>query len=317
MKNLFLIFFLVSSFSMYSQNEDGEVKKYYSNGQLKVTTNYKNGKKDGLRISYYDNGEVQSESSYIEDKLDGIWNMYYENGDRRHKAIYKNGKPQGVITNWYKNGIVKYKHEYKNGKRWNILARNDMYGKTLYHGTFKNGNGTTYSYDQKDYFGTKGEGVLYQIMTWKDGDIIEQNREVEFIQRAKEELKENKNKPKKDDFITEMEDITGNMQADQLLSIDSDKERLKYRSTMKMMFDNPCFGNCKTGYGIYDYSNGMQYAGYWKNKKYHGKGILYQNGVKYYKGSFENGEMQGYGEAYKDGETIYKGQWRNGKPEKK
>lgn len=317
MKNLFLILFLTTSFSIYSQKKNGEVKEYYSNGNLKEIINYKNGKKDGLNIRYHENGEVRNEMSYKEDELDGIWNMYYENGDRRYKAYYKNGQAQGVITEWYKNGVVKYKHEFKNGNRWNILVLNDINGKALYPGTFKNGNGTTYSYDKNDYSNTKGEGILYQIMTWKDGDVIERNRDVEFIKRAKEELKGIKDKPKKDDFLTEMEDLTANMQADQLLSIDSDKERLKHRNAMKIMFDNPCYGNCKNGYGIYDYSNGMQFAGYWKNRKYQGKGILYKNGVMYYKGSFVNGEMSGYGEVYKDGETIYKGQWKNGKPENK
>lgn len=317
MKKLFLIFFFFLNLLIYSQNQDREVKEYYSNGNLKEIINYKYGKKDGLNIRYYENGEVKSEMSYKEDKLDGIWNMYYKNGDRRYKAIYKNGEAQGIITEWYINGNVKYKHEYKNGKRWNILALNDINGKALYPGTFKNGNGTTYSYDKNDYSNTKGEGILYQIMTWKDGKVINNNRNEEDIKRAKNELLGIKDQPIKDDFLSEMEDLTSNMQADQLLSIDSDKERLKHRNAMKMIFNNPCFGNCKNGYGIYDYSNGMQYAGYWKNRKYQGKGILYKDGVMYYKGSFDNGEMNGYGEVYKDGVTIYKGKWKNGKPNNK
>ncbi|MCI2230276.1 hypothetical protein MC378_13945 [Polaribacter sp. MSW13] len=122
---------------------------------------------------------------------------------------------------------------------------------------------------------------------------------------------------KEDEFITKMQNLTANMQADRLLEIESDMERIKFRNSMKMLFDSPCYGNCKNGYGIYDYSNGMQYAGYWENEKYQGKGILYNDGIMYYKGSFEKGEMNGYGEVYKDGETIYKGQWKNGKPENK
>jgi hypothetical protein len=117
-----------------------------------------------------------------------------------------------------------------------------------------------------------------------------------------------------DPVIAELEDITANMQADQLLGIESDIERLEFRNQMKIMFDGACYGNCKNGYGIYDYNDGLQYLGYWKNREFSGEGKLYTNGNLYVNGNFENGTMHGYCEVFKDGEMIFKGQFKNGEP---
>ena len=119
---------------------------------------------------------------------------------------------------------------------------------------------------------------------------------------------------KEDEFITEMQDITANMQADQLLGIESEQERIAFRNSMKIMFDSPCYGNCKNGYGVYDFNDGLQYMGEWKNDVFNGEGILYVKGAMYYKGSFENGVLHGSGKVYQNGELIFEGQFKNGEP---
>jgi len=118
----------------------------------------------------------------------------------------------------------------------------------------------------------------------------------------------------KDDFLAELEDITANMQADQLLSIESNDERLEYRNNMRLLFDNPCFGNCNNGFGVYDFDDGIQYMGQWKDRKFEGIGLVYTNGDLYYDGNFSNGVFHGRGKVYQNGQLVFDGEFKNGEP---
>lgn len=55
------------------------------------------------------------------------------------------------------------------------------------------------------------------------------------------------------------------------------------------------YGNCSDGYGIYIWSSGEKYEGYWKNKKRNGEGINYYASGAYYKGDWIEGFKHGYG----------------------
>ena len=52
----------------------------YSDGQLKMCVNYKDGKEDGPREWYFPNGQLQFRSNYKDGKLDGLWEVWNENG---------------------------------------------------------------------------------------------------------------------------------------------------------------------------------------------------------------------------------------------
>lgn len=119
---------------------------------------------------------------------------------------------------------------------------------------------------------------------------------------------------KQDDFFTEMEDLSAGIYEDQLLGLDTDKEKLDFHRMMKMMSDQQCTGNCKNGFGIVDFGDGNQYMGYWKDNEFSGEGKLFTNGILYVNGNFENGVIHGYAEYYKDGELLFQGQWKNGDP---
>ncbi|MCB0743363.1 MAG: hypothetical protein KDC67_05625 [Ignavibacteriae bacterium] len=121
-------------------------------------------------------------------------------------------------------------------------------------------------------------------------------------------------KQPEDDFLTQMQNVSASMQADQLLGLDTDEERFQLYKQMNMMFDYQCYGNCNNGYGIYDYNDGVQYIGEWKDGKHHGKGKIYIDGELVYTGGFEKDDMHGYGEFFKDGKLVFKGQWNEGEP---
>lgn len=169
MKKTITLFFTLSYLICFGQNKDGLVKTYYSNGELRSITNYGNGIKNGLQTNFYENGKKLSEANWINDKLDGEFVTYYENGKLKHQSQQSNGKPIGIAIGYYNNGIVQYKTEYKNFKKWNVLALNDNKGEPLEIGSFKNGNGYQYIYDEKN----QGEGILWQKLTYLDGDIVD------------------------------------------------------------------------------------------------------------------------------------------------
>ncbi len=71
------------------------------------------------------------------------------------------------------------------------------------------------------------------------------------------------------------------------------------------------FGNCQNGYGLYKYSNGEIYLGYFKNGKRHGYGnYLWSNSN--YTGNWKNGNRHGFGKYFnKKLNTLMVGEWKN------
>jgi hypothetical protein len=66
------------------------------------------------------------------------------------------------------------------------------------------------------------------------------------------------------------------------------------------------------GYGEYNFPNGKTYVGEWKDGKYHGQGILSQNGIFIYEGEWKNGKRHGQGtNMTKDDKHGYKGEWKD------
>jgi len=70
-------------------------------------------------------------------------------------------------------------------------------------------------------------------------------------------------------------------------------------------------GDCKNGYGTYDWSNGDKYIGEHKNGLGHGIGTYtYPSGTKYV-GAFKDGLYNGQGTYTIADGTVYKGLWKN------
>ncbi len=65
-------------------------------------------------------------------------------------------------------------------------------------------------------------------------------------------------------------------------------------------------GDCKNGFGTFNYADGSKYVGNWKNNNPHGKGIYYESDNDFkYVGSFYKGNRHGTGRfIYSDGETM-------------
>lgn len=76
---------------------------------------------------------------------------------------------------------------------------------------------------------------------------------------------------------------------------------------------NNCSGNCKDGFGMYYYSNGDIYYGFFSNSKKHHLGSYIWKRGSVYIGEYYNGKANGLGdENYKPANTRYFGSFTNG-----
>ena len=85
----------------------------YSDGQLKLETNFKNGVFDGPHKVWYEDGELQCKGNYKEGKKDGLWKEKAENC--KIEENYIDGKLEASRT-FYFNGQLRSKANYIDGK---------------------------------------------------------------------------------------------------------------------------------------------------------------------------------------------------------
>ena len=96
--------------------KQGIWRENWSNGDLKLETTYKDGKKDGLEITWYDHPDcVEQEAFYKDGKLDGSVTHYSKKCRKDFFEMYKKGVKDGVEVEYYNNGYLKAEGVYKNG----------------------------------------------------------------------------------------------------------------------------------------------------------------------------------------------------------
>ena len=69
----------------------GDAVSYHKNGQISLTTSYKNGLQEGIKNEFYDNGQLLSSVNYFMGLKEGPENLYYLSGELHYEKIYKNG----------------------------------------------------------------------------------------------------------------------------------------------------------------------------------------------------------------------------------
>ena len=80
------------------------------------------------------------------------------------------------------------------------------------------------------------------------------------------------------------------------------------------LFANECVsGNCKNGYGTYEWDDGTKYTGEHKNNVAEGNGVIVFSDGSKYEGEFKNDLFHGKGIFYYADGTIYKGDFRKDK----
>ena len=96
--------------------KQGIWREFWPNGDLKLETSYKDGKKDGLEITWYDHPDcVEQEAFFKEGKQDGTVTHYSKRCRKDFLETYKNGVKHGPEVEYYNNGYLKAEGVYKNG----------------------------------------------------------------------------------------------------------------------------------------------------------------------------------------------------------
>lgn len=150
--------------SFYTHPKKGIMEVYFPNGDLLLSTTYKDGKKNGMTKCYFQNSkQVDWEQNYTDDKLDGITKSYLKDGKLyreetfvkgvkeglekqynkdgylEQEIMYKNNKKNGVAIQYYSNGQIEHKTHFKDGKQDGATKLYYESGKLKHEGKYKNG----------------------------------------------------------------------------------------------------------------------------------------------------------------------------------
>ena len=117
----------------------GTVEIYYDDGQLKESSNYKNGKIEGISKEFIGpSRKYYAESFYKDGKRHGLYQSF-ENGNLRSEKFYKNDKIDGLYKYFFENGSLKQYGSYKNGKEHGPFEKYNLKGEVINKGYMKNG----------------------------------------------------------------------------------------------------------------------------------------------------------------------------------
>ena len=145
----------------------GKWDYYYDGEEKKQETIYYEDDKNFSGTRWYENGQMSSSGNFKENRQDGLWTFWYENGQMLSKGQWLLGNRDGSYTRWYENGQKKEERNYKDGKKdglhitWNDIGQ--IKNKTYFLNNMRDGKDTTYYVDD-DY-------ILSGVSKNKSGDI--------------------------------------------------------------------------------------------------------------------------------------------------
>lgn len=101
---------------------DGENLGFYKNKAQKYIANYKDDTLDGKYEYFRENGASQETKFFLDGNLDNLYTSYYPttNLSKEYIINYKNGEPIGDVIQYYSNGLIQYKVNYVQGKKQGI-----------------------------------------------------------------------------------------------------------------------------------------------------------------------------------------------------
>lgn len=101
------------SLETYNDDMISAETKWYENGKVQMTTNYKDGSYDGWYVEYYSNGVKRIEQQYENGVKHGQYKSYFKNGNKYYEANFDKGKPVGEMKVYTSDGKLQKttKHE--------------------------------------------------------------------------------------------------------------------------------------------------------------------------------------------------------------
>jgi uncharacterized protein len=187
---------VISKELFLNDKREGKSFYYYENGKLKMTTEYKNNKKDGTGIEYDASGKIITMEHYINGALverermnrqdqnglkQGVWKTFYDNGRIKTEANYRDNILNGAYKEYDENGNVKVFFQYVQGNlqekadtaELDIEERNlyDTDGKLTFSGYYRK-NVPVGIHRNYDKTGKVVNAVLYNDLGVKIGEGI-------------------------------------------------------------------------------------------------------------------------------------------------
>jgi len=94
---------------------EGIVINYFPQGGVAEEILYKDGLKNGEWKRYFTDGKLKLKAKYIDDKLEGLMLVYHQKGFPEVSGMYKNNFKDGMWMYFNEQGIVTKKERYIKG----------------------------------------------------------------------------------------------------------------------------------------------------------------------------------------------------------
>ncbi len=110
---------------VYDINEkpiNGLYKIYYTNGNVKMEVESKNGKPDGKGVFYDEDGNVLFEGYFKNGLTNGKMINFYPDGSVHNEMYYTDGVQDGVYKTFNKDGTLAVEVTFEKGKAVNGYA---------------------------------------------------------------------------------------------------------------------------------------------------------------------------------------------------
>ena len=162
----FLIRDGIHHFQSTNEPITGETREFFENGQLKLSTRYRDGKKNGLSETFREDGQLFRSVTYQNDYKEGLDKSYDSDGSTYFIATYSKGKRNGAFLSYYADRSAKgnYLEDLKHGL-WEVFNDQD---EKIFVTNFSNGLPDGYS---ESYF----DDILFESWECKSGEFIEES----------------------------------------------------------------------------------------------------------------------------------------------
>lgn len=110
---------------------NGMYTESFSNGNIRMTMELKNGVADGQTLIYNESGKLLESRSYLEGKFSGTWISFNAEGIKVAEAHYLNNLKDGKWLIWDESGKLRYEMEYVAGQKKGVWKEWDGNGNLI------------------------------------------------------------------------------------------------------------------------------------------------------------------------------------------
>ena len=94
----------------------GKIVKWYENGNVWYTSEFKRGIKNGIHKVYYVNGQIKDSTQFVNGKEHGKFYSFKLDGTKESEGFFKMGQEDSTWT-WFNKNFVRIEGTFKNGLR--------------------------------------------------------------------------------------------------------------------------------------------------------------------------------------------------------